>query len=98
MEHKVSVKATRKMLKNTDVVNDEYFIRQLARDMVTGMPLDELKKLMTFTITDAYSEEGERAMNNLQTPDWKIERLHMLRQENLVLYEAECNLPEKQES
>lgn len=91
MTNKVEIKVTRELLANSPV-NDEYIFRQLASKMVNDMPLEELKKLITFTITDPTTREARAKMNDVKTPEHERIRLMMLLHHNLILYEAEIFL------
>jgi hypothetical protein len=91
MKNRCEVKVTPELLNNTKV-NDEYLFRDLARKMVSEMPLDELHKLISLTKIDPNSDESEKVLRN--SMDWfKIEQIHQLRNERVILYCAKVDLP-----
>jgi hypothetical protein len=92
MTIKSEVKISREALSNP-IVSDEYFFRQLACEMVTKMPIDELHKLIRFTKTDPNTIEVRAKIRNEKTPEHERERLIILRRQYVVLYEAEVELP-----
>ena len=61
--------------------------------IVKEMPIDELHKLIEFTKTDPNSEHSKRVLCDKDCPDWQKGRIHQLRDEGVILYEAECDLP-----
>ena len=74
-------------------LNDERFFRDLAVEMVRGMPMEELHKLIRLTKIDPYSEESENKFFDHMQPDCVKEHLILLKKKNIVLYEAVCDLP-----
>jgi hypothetical protein len=92
MTIKSEVKLTRESLANS-IVSDEYFFRQLSREMVTKMPIDELHKLIRFTKTDPKTSDVQAKINDYKTPKHEKNRLIMLKLQDLVLYEVEVELP-----
>ena len=92
MNNRLTIEVDRELLKQT-TVDDEYLFRELARKMVTDMPINELKKLIRFNITNPFSDESEDIIRNPRQPRWKRNQLMFLQQKNVLLYEAECDLP-----
>ena len=91
MKHRCEVKVTPELFKNTKI-NDEYLFRDLARKMVSEIPLDELHKLINLTKIDPYSDESEKVLRN--SMDWfEIKQIHQLRNEKVILYFAKIDLP-----
>ena len=91
MLNRVEVKVTPELLANT-AVNDEYLFRELARKMVTEMPVDELSKLIKFTKTDPNTSEVRAKINDYRTAEHERHRLMMLERQQIILYEAEVSL------
>ena len=91
MKNRCEVKVTPELINRTKV-NDEYIFRDLARKMVSEMPLDELHKLINFTKIDPNSVESEKVLRN-SMDRLKIEQILQLRNERVILYCAEVDLP-----
>ena len=91
MKNTCEIKVTPELLNNTQV-NDEYLFRDLARKMVSEMPLEELNKLIHLTKIDPNSEESKKVLR--QSMDrFKIDEIHQLRSQVVILYRAKVNLP-----
>ena len=91
MRNKIEVKVAPELLNNAQV-SDEYLFRDLARRMVSEMPLDELHKLINLTKIDPNSDESEKVL--CESMDrFKIEQIHQLRNEIVILYSAKVDLP-----
>ena len=91
MKNRCEVKVTHEVITKTKV-NDEYIFRDLARKMVSEMPLDELHKLINFTKIDLNSVESEKALLN-SMDRLSFEQILQLRNERVILYCAEVDLP-----
>ena len=91
MKNRCEVKVTLELLNSTKV-NDEYIFRDLARKMVSEMPLDELQKLINFTKIDLNSVESEKVLRN-SMDRLSFEQILQLRNERVILYCAEVDLP-----
>ena len=91
MLNKVEVRVTPELIEYT-AVNDEYIFRELARKMVTQMPVNELKKLIKFTKTDPNTQESRKKINDYLTDEYERHRLIMLESQQIILYEAEVSL------
>lgn len=91
MKNRCEVKVTPELLNNTQV-NDEYLFRDLARKMVSEMPLEELYKFIIFTKIDPNSNESEKVLRK-STDRFEIEQIHQLRSERVILYCAKVDLP-----
>lgn len=91
MKNRCEVKVTPELLNNTQV-NDEYLFRDLARKMVSEMPLEELHKLINLTKIDPNSDESEKVLRE-SMDRFKIEQIHQLRSERVILYSAKVDLP-----
>ena len=92
MKNRVQFKTRPELLKDTGI-DDEYLFRDLAMRMVKEMPIDELHKLMEFSKTDPNSEHSKRVLWDEDYPDWQKRQVYQLRNEDVILYEAECDLP-----
>lgn len=92
MKNRLEVKIRPEILKENQI-NDEYIYRDLAVRMVKEMPIDELHKLIEFTKTDPNSEHSKRVLWDEDYPDWQKRQIYQLRHEDVILYEAECDLP-----
>lgn len=91
MIHKAKTKVTHELLAHSPI-NDEFLFRELAHKLVKDMPLEELKKLIFFTKTDANTPESVSKINNYLTPHDEKHLLIRLRDEQVLLYEAQINL------
>lgn len=91
MKNICEVKVTPELLNNTKV-NDEYLFRNLARKMVSEMPLEELHKLIDLAKIDPNSDESEKVLRE-SMDRFKIEQIHQLRSERVILYSAKVDLP-----
>lgn len=91
MKNRCEVKVKPELLNNTKV-NDEYLFRDLARKMVSEMPLDELHKLINLTKIDPNSDESEKVLRK-SMDRFNIEQIHRLRSERVILYCAKVDLP-----
>ena len=89
MKNRCEVKVTPELLNNTQV-NDEYLFRDLARKMVSEMPLKELHKLINLTKIDPNSEDSEKVLRE-SMDRFKIEQIHQLRSERVILYCAKVD-------
>jgi hypothetical protein len=91
MKNRCEVKVTPELLNNTQV-NDEYLFRDLARKMVSEIPLEELHKLIKLTKIDPNSDESEKVLRE-NMDRFKIEQIHQLKSQGFILYCAKVNLP-----
>lgn len=91
MKNRCEVKVTPELFNNTKI-DDEYLFRELARKMVSEMPLNELHKLINFTKIDANSDESEKVLLNSMDMS-KVEQIYQLRNERVILYCAKIDLP-----
>ena len=91
MKNRCEVKVTAELINKTKV-NDEYIFRDLARKMVSEMPLDELHKLINFTKIDLNSVESEKVLRN-SMDSLSFEQILQLRKERVILYCSEVDLP-----
>ena len=91
MKNRCEVRVTPEVITITKA-NDEYIFRDLARKMVSEMPLDELHKLINFTKIDLNSVESEKVLRN-SMDRLSFEQILQLRNERVILYCAEVDLP-----
>lgn len=77
---------------NSTKINDEEIFRKLARKMVSEMPLDELHKLINLTKIDPNSFESHKVLRS-NMDRFKTEQILQLRNEKVILYCAEVDLP-----
>ena len=52
------------------------------------MPIEDLKQLFNFKITDYDNELERKEAMNKETPDWRVHQLLRLWRDKVVLYEA----------
>ena len=83
MKNTIEVKVNPEMFEHTSMT-EEMLFRELARKMVTEMPIDDLKKLIKFEVIDPFSNESKFMLY----PD----EIVFMREQNIVKYKAECNL------
>jgi hypothetical protein len=91
MKNRTEIKVTQELLKQTSIT-DEHLYRDLARKMVSDMPIDELHKLIKFKKTDPFSPESISIIHNYSLPEHERIKICLLREQNLLLYEAQCDL------
>jgi len=91
MKNRGEVKVTPELLNNTKV-NDEYLFRELARKMVSDIPLEELHKLINLNKIDPNSDESEKVLSE-SIDRFEIEQIHQLRNDRVILYSAKVDLP-----
>lgn len=91
MKNRCEIKVTPELFNNIQV-NDEYLFRELARKMVSEMPLEELHKLINLTKIDPNSDESEKVLRE-SMDRFKIEQIYQLRNERAILYSAKVDLP-----
>ena len=94
MKNRCELKATPEFLNNTKV-NDEYLFRDLARKMVSEMPLEELHKLINLTKIDPNSDQSEKVLRE-SMDRFKIEQIHQLRSERVIFYSAKVDVVSQQ--
>jgi hypothetical protein len=90
MRNKLEIKVTPEFANNTKT-NDEYLFRDLARKMVSEMPLEELHKLVNLTKIDPNSSESEKVLRE-SMDRFKVEQILKLRDEKIILYSAKVDL------
>lgn len=73
-------------------LTDEIIFRDLAKKMVSGMPYDELCKLIKFSKLDPNSKKASDVLWSDATPKHEKDRIMLMRERLVILYEAECNL------
>jgi hypothetical protein len=72
---------------------DEHFFRDLAHRLVQDIPLAELHKLIKLTKIDPYSDKSEKVLRNSMNK-YAIDQIQQLKEERLILYCAQVDLPE----
>tara|TARA_R110000796_G_scaffold82985_2_gene181933 strand:- start:196 stop:468 length:273 start_codon:yes stop_codon:yes gene_type:complete len=90
MKNKCEVRVTPELLDHP-TINDEFLFRDLARTLVSEIPLEELHKLINLTKIDPHSDESEKVLFN-SMDRFKIEQIYQLRKECTLLYSAEVDL------
>ncbi len=89
MKIEATVQVDRELL--TPKINDEYLFRDLARKLVSEMPLNELHKLMKLTKTDPLSEESANILKHSR--DYKeVSKIAHLQEMNVIQYDAVIDL------
>ena len=73
---------------------EECIIKRLAAELVTEMPIEELKKLVTYNKVDPDSKESQELMHNSKTPNWKKQQIHDLDMQGRVFYSIEVKIPD----
>jgi len=92
MKNRCEVKVRPELLENTHIT-DEYLFREIARKMVTDMPIKELHKLIKLRKINPFSNESVEAFYNDNLSDLKIQKINQLRMEGLLLFTAKVDLP-----
>ena len=77
--------------------SEEAIIRDLARRMVTEMPLEALKKLMTYDKVDPDSKDSQELLRNPDTPQWKVEQIHNLDIHHQIFYTTSIEVTTEEE-
>lgn len=78
---------------NPNYLDDDCVFRELARKMVTDMPITELHKLIKLSKTDPTSDHSKKVLWDEDYPQWQKEQIQSLKIDRVILYEAECDLP-----
>ena len=71
---------------------EECIIKRLAVELVTEMPIEQLKKLVAYSKVDPDSKESQELMYNPKTPNWKKQQIHDLDMQGRVFYSIEINI------
>ena len=87
MNYKAQTTITKQLFKEAPI-DDEYMYRDLARKLVTDMPLELLKKLIHFRKSDPDSKELKEKLTNPYTPDWEKDWIQSLIYQQVILFEA----------
>ena len=77
--------------------SEEAIIRDLARRMVTEIPLEALKRLMTYDKVDPDSKDSQEKLRNPNTPQWKVEQIHNLDIMHQIFYTTNIEVPTEEE-
>jgi hypothetical protein len=77
--------------------SEEAIIRDLARRMVTEIPLEALKRLMTYDKVDPDSKESQELLMNPNTPQWKVEQIHTLDIKHQIHYTTSIEITTEKE-
>lgn len=89
MRFRAEQEVSQRMLEDTDI-NDEYLFRELARKMVSEIPIKELHKLIKLTKTDPRSKESKEVFYGFN--ELEKDKIVNLDQRGTVLYEGECDI------
>ena len=77
--------------------SEEAIVRDLARRMVTEMPLEALKRLMTYDKVDPYSKDSQELLRNPDTPQWKVEQIRNLSMHHQIHYTTSIEVTTEEE-
>ena len=77
--------------------SEEAIIRDLARRMVTEIPLEALKKLMTYDKVDPDSKNSQELLRDPDTPQWKVEQICNLDMHHQIHYITSIEVPTEEE-
>lgn len=91
MRNRAEIKVMPEFIENIKL-NDEYFFRELARKIVSEMPLAELHKLIRLNKINPNSNESKKTLIKDRCT-LKANLIRQLRDEGVILYSAEVNLP-----
>lgn len=94
MKNRTEAKVTVEMIDRSGIT-DEYIFRDLARKMVSDMPMSELQKLIRLTKIDPRTKDSIDKMNNPDIPPYEKSELRMLREQGVILFKAECDFEDK---
>lgn len=88
MISRVQVKVKPELFESNSIT-EETIYRDLARVMVSGITIEQLKKLIRFTTIDPRTSKVMSKIKNYKTDKHERDLLITLKQEQLVLYRAE---------
>ena len=77
--------------------SEEHIIRDLARELVTEMPLEALKTLVNYNKVDPDSKDSQEKLRNPNTPQWKVEQIHNLDIMHQIFYTTSIEVPTEEE-
>jgi len=77
--------------------SEEAIIRDLARRMVTEMPLEALKTLVNYNKVDPDSKDSQELLRNPDTPQWKVEQIRNLDIHHKILYTTSIEVTTEEE-
>ena len=77
--------------------SEEAIIRDMARRMVTEMPLEALKRLMTYDKVDPDSKDSQELLRNPDTPQWKVEQICDLDIMHQIFYTTQIEVTTEKE-
>ena len=77
-------------------VSPEQIKRQLAHNIVEGMPLDDLSKVFEFEVFNPISDESQRLLLDPNTPEWKKEQIRINKETLTLEYEASIRVSKYQ--
>lgn len=86
--YRAELRINRDMLLNP-IYNDEFFYRQLAKKIVSEIPIDALMNLIDFSKIDPESDEWKMKFYDPLFATHEKEKWFNLKQTNEVLYKAE---------
>ena len=93
MKYNTELKVSKPLFDNDPVnITEEYFFRKLAVDTINGIPFDELSKLFKFKKIDPFSDESTKIMIDPREFWIKQKQIEMLKQKNVILFEASLNI------
>lgn len=93
MKNRAEIKVTRECLESGDIP-EEHLFRELAVKIISSMPMDELQKIISFKKIDPFSREIDKELvySDSYQSDEMSKIIYMMRQEDVVLFQASCNL------
>lgn len=77
--------------------SEEAIVRDLARRMVTEMPLEALKTLVNYNKVDPDSKDSQELLRNPDTPQWKVEQIRNLDIHHKILYTTSIEVTTEEE-
>lgn len=88
MRHLVEQRIRRKIVEESDIINDDLLFRESCAKLVWDIPMDELRKLITLVKVDPEVE-----LKKGQSDIASFNQLLMLKKEECILYKASIDLP-----
>jgi hypothetical protein len=77
--------------------SEEAIVKDLARRMVTEMPLEALKRLMKYDKVDPDSKESQELLRDPDTPQWRVEQIHNLDIHHQIFYTTQIEITTEEE-
>ena len=89
--YKHESKVSKRDIEGIPYLNEEYFVRTIAKDMINNIPIEDIKKLFNFKKTDPFSKESTEILKFSSCKE-DVEEIHRLRIEKCVKLTAKIEI------